>query len=383
MRARPIFQYVARLAFVLALDAGRAAAQVSPPPTPGTHTATVAAGTRYQSGTVRRFFLGDTYRDLWSTPITVPVLDLRTFAGGLTPTKLGGSKQTKSLRFKASNGCEFVFRPVDKDGLNLPEGYDHTIVSSLARDQVSALHPAGAMVADVLLTAAGVLHPTPILTVMPDDPLLGKFRKDFAGRLGMIEPYPTVPENCPGFAGALEIIDSDSLQVLLDADQREQVDARAYLTARLVDMFMNDWDRHPGNWEWARMEPEGRWQPIARDRDRVMTTYGGIPAVFGEMMPQVIRFQKTYPRMTGLTYNSIDLDNRLLSGLEASAFDSIAVYLVGRFTNAVIDSALRAMPHEYRDAAPEARAKLMSRRIPAAHTTPNTRIGRIETSQSE
>ena len=180
MRALPIIRYVASLAFVLALDAGRAAAQVSPPPTPGTPNATVAAGTRYQGGSFRRFFLGDNYRDLWSTPITVPVLDLRIFAGGLTPTKLGGSKQTTSLRFKASNGDEFVFRPVDKDGLNLPVGYDHTIVESLARDQLSALQPAGAMVSDVLLTAAGVLHPTPILVVMPDDPLLGKFRRDFA-----------------------------------------------------------------------------------------------------------------------------------------------------------------------------------------------------------
>jgi hypothetical protein len=361
VRFLSIFRCAVTLTLALAL-VDRAQSQVSPPPLPGTPTATVAAGTRYQSGAFRRFFLGDTYRDLWSTPITVPVLDLRTFAGGLTPTEIGGSKQTKSLRLEASNGSEFVFRLVDKDGLNLPAGYDHTIVESLARDQVSAHHPAGAEVADVLLTAAGVLHPTPVLVVMPDDPLLGKFREEFAGRLGMIEPYPTVPDSSAGFDGAVEIIDSDSLQVLLDTDPREQVDARAYLTVRLVDMFMNDWDRHPGNWKWARMEPDGMWQPIARDRDRVMTTYGRIPAALGEVMPQLIRFQKTYPRMTGLTWNSIDLDNRLLSGLEASAFDSIAVDLVGRFTDAVIDSALRAMPREYRDTAPEASAKLKSRR---------------------
>jgi len=363
-RAWPIFRCMARLTLALALDAGRAAAQVNPPPLPGTPTATVAAGTRYQGGSFRRFFLGDTYRDLWSIPITVPVLDLRTFAGGLTPTKIGGSAQTTSLRFEASNGDEFVFRPVDKDGLNLPAGYGHTIVESLARDQVSALHPAGAMVADVLLTAAGVLHPTPMLTVMPNDRLLGKFREDFAGRLGMIEPYPNVPDSSAGFAGGIEIIDSDSLATLLDADPREQVDVRAYLKARLVDMLVNDWDRHPGNWKWARMESEGVWQPIARDRDRVMTTYGGLPgtAVAGELMPQLIRFEKPYARMSGLTWNSIDLDRRLLSGLEESAFDSVAVDVVGRLTDAVIDSALQAMPREYDATLPEAAANLKSRR---------------------
>jgi hypothetical protein len=42
------------------------------------------------------------------------VLDLRTFAGGLTPTRIGGSK-TKSLRSMCER-LQFVFRLVDKDG---------------------------------------------------------------------------------------------------------------------------------------------------------------------------------------------------------------------------------------------------------------------------
>ena len=214
------------------------------------------------------------------------MLDLRTFAGGLTPTKNGGGKQTKSLRFEDSKGNEFVFRLVDKDGLTISPGYEHTILEDMTRDQVSAHHPAGAVVADLLLTAAGVLHPTPILVVMPDDTLLGKFREEFAGRLGMIEPFPTEPDKAAGFAGAIEIIDSDSLLVLLDGDPREQADARAYLTARLVDMFMNDWDRHPGNWKWGRMAPGGVWHPIARDRDKVMIGYGGLAAARRRDDPQ-------------------------------------------------------------------------------------------------
>jgi hypothetical protein len=364
VRPRPIARCVANVTLALVLDAGRVPAQSSLAPPTGLPSATIAAGARYQAGTFRRFFLGDNYRDLWATPITVPVLDLRTFAGGLTPTGIGGSKQTRSLAFDAANGDEFVFRLVDKDGLNLPVGYEHTIVESFARDQVSALHPAGAMVSDVLLTAAGVLHPNPMLAVMPDDSLLGTFREDFAGRLGLIELNPSVPDSSAGFGGAVEIIDSDSLATLLDAYPREQVDARAYLKARLVDMLVNDWDRHSGNWKWARMESDGLWQPIARDRDRVMTTYDGLPgtAVAGEMMPQLIRFDMPYARMSGLTWNSIDLDRRLLSGLEASTFDSVAVDLASLLTDAVIDSALRAMPREYDDPLAEASARLKSHR---------------------
>ncbi|MHB8078097.1 MAG: hypothetical protein ACYDIE_02415 [Candidatus Krumholzibacteriia bacterium] len=365
-RLPPILRRPAALALPLALActfvAQRAGAQVRPPPPPGTPTATVAAGSRYEGGWLRRFLLGKTYRDLWTAPIEVPVLDLRTFAGGLTPTKTGGGNQTKSLHLEDARGNDFVFRLVDKQGLALPPGFEHTILEDMTRDQISAHHPAGAVVADRLLAAVGIPHPTPILTVMPDDTLLGKFRAEFAGRLGLIEPFPTKPDDAPGFAGAIAIISSEHLLKRLDEDPREQIDARAYLTVRLMDMFLNDWDRHPGNWKWGRMAPEGRWQAIPRDRDKVMIGYGGLTALAGRMIPNLVRFGSTYPSVRGLAWNSVELDRRLLGGLEASAFDSAAAFLVGRLTDPVIAEALRAMPPEYHASVPLAAARLRARR---------------------
>ena len=360
--ARVIVRRALAGALVLTLPARVLAAQVTPPPPPGTATASVAAGVRYQGGGLRRFLLGDTYRDLWATPITVPVLDLRAFAGGLRATKSSSGNQTKSLRFEDAKGNEFVFRLVDKDKLPVPPGFEGSIIEWITRDQVSAHHPAGAIVADPLLTAAGIPHPSPLLAVMPDDPQLGEFREEFAGRLGMIEPYPTKPDKGAGFAGAIELIDSDSLQPLLDRDPREQIDARGYLTARLVDMFMNDWDRHPGNWKWGRMAPGGPWRPIPRDRDKVMIGYGGMVSVAGKMSPKLMRFRETYPPVAGLTSNSIQLDRRVLSGLDKSVFDSIAAFLAGRLTDPVIEGALRSMPVEYHATVPLALAKLKARR---------------------
>ena len=45
---------------------------------------TVTAGERYAAGDLTRALLGAHYRDLWSSPIQVPVLDLESYAGGLT-----------------------------------------------------------------------------------------------------------------------------------------------------------------------------------------------------------------------------------------------------------------------------------------------------------
>ncbi|MBC7830166.1 MAG: hypothetical protein H7122_20655, partial [Chitinophagaceae bacterium] len=63
----------------------------------------------------RRFLLGHHYRKEWATPVDVEVLNFDTTAGGLTPDKLGGGMQTKSLRLKGANGKEYVIRSVNKD----------------------------------------------------------------------------------------------------------------------------------------------------------------------------------------------------------------------------------------------------------------------------
>ena len=75
--------------------------------TPGS-TVTITPGRQYQAGGLHRLFFGTHYRDLWATPIKVQVLDLATFDGGLTPTRTGGGKQTKSLRFKSKDGREYA-----------------------------------------------------------------------------------------------------------------------------------------------------------------------------------------------------------------------------------------------------------------------------------
>src|SRR5687768_17945785 len=78
-------------------------------------TVVAAPGVQYRAEWLRRTMLGANYRALWATPVPFEVLDLATFAGGLTPTRRGGGLQTKSLRLKGADGHEYVFRSLDKD----------------------------------------------------------------------------------------------------------------------------------------------------------------------------------------------------------------------------------------------------------------------------
>ncbi len=350
-------------AALLVLLPAVAPAQGGPPAAAGRDSVALAPGLRYKGSGLHRFLYGSTYRDLWATPIKVPVLELDRFAGGLRPLKRGGGNQTKSLRFAAGDGNEYVFRLVDKDKVTIPAGFENTFVEQITRNQVSAQHPAAAEVAASLLDAAGVLHVTPILAAMPDDSLLGEFRAEFAGKLGMIEIYPHKPDSAAGFAGAAEIIDSDSLLKQLDRDPVRRIDARAYLKARLMDMFMNDWDRHPGQWKWARFDTGATgWVPIPRDRDKPFISHGGIVKAIGLVAPNVMTFRATYPSIHGLTWNALEFDRRLLAGLEKPVWDSVAEDLKRRLTDRAIDGAVGAMLVEFRDEAPELAEILKARR---------------------
>jgi hypothetical protein len=367
----------------LRLAAGLSVAAVTPayaqtrqPPPPrvaSKDSVTLAAGPRYEASGFSRFFLGNTYRDLWTTPIRVPVLDLDTYAGGLKPLKEGGGHQTKNLRLGASNGTEFVFRPVDKANATPPERLQGTAFARIFRDQVSGLFPAAGIVAAPIAEAAGVFHTTPAFVATPNDSSLGKFSKDFAGMLGTIEEYPNKPEEGPAFGGSSDIIDTEELLPLLDSVPAHSVDTRAFLNARLTDFLLADTDRHHGNWKWARFGSgnAARWVPIPRDRDHAFNSYDGRLARVASMAaPFLVTFEGKYPGIRVLSDNSRDLDRRFLSNLEKPVWDSIAAALTHRITDAVIDSAVSRLPREYQSVAPAFAAKLKQRRdgLPAVAT---------------
>ncbi len=312
---------------------------------------TVIPGTRYDRGKLHRTIFGSRHRDVWRTPVQVEVLDLGEFAGGLSPLRLGGGGQTRSLHFRGADGRRYVFRSVDKDATQgLPAELAMTFVDGVAQDQISALHPYGALVVAPLLEAAGVLHVEPTLMLMPDDERLEAYREEFAGLLGMIEERPEGEANgVPGFAGSSDVVGTNDLFQRLAASPDTLVDARALLTARLMDVYVGDRDRHTDQWRWALFDRHGpaRWLPIPRDRDQAFVGLDGVViSVARTYQPALIRFGKDYPNIWGATYSGRGIDRRLLSELDRQAWDSVAVALQQRLSDPVIEKAVRRLPSE-------------------------------------
>jgi hypothetical protein len=312
---------------------------------------TVVAGEHYEAGPFWSFFFGRDYRDLWTQPIQVEVLDLDRFAGGLTPTKEGGRRQTRTLQFEARNGREYKFRSTDKDPAEaLPKELRSDAMEYLARDQTSSGHPAADLVTEPLLHAARVLHTHRRLVVLPDSPRLGRFRKDFAGMLGTIEDDPEKgePEQTPGFERIARIVETEELDEILRQSASERVDARAYLRARLLDMYVGDWDRHEEQWEWGKSEADGLWRPFPKDRDQAFSRYDGLLLGFVSKSEQKIgNFSERYGDPVTEQWAARNLDRRLLSGLDESVWQEEVQDLTRRLTDDVIDTAAKRMPPEY------------------------------------
>lgn len=327
--------------------------QLRGPLVPGDTVLATPTG-RYPAGPIHRWVLGDGHRELWATPVPAPVLDLGSYAGGLTPLRLGGGQQTTSLRLRGADGLVYNFRSIDKD---VSRGLDpvlrETLAADVMQDQIAALFPLSAMVVAPLLDAAGLLHPDPRLVVMPDDPALGSFRERFAGMLGWIELRPDEGEDgTPGFAGSRRVVGTDRLFERLEEEPDNRVDDRAFLRARLVDFLVGDWDRHPDQWRWAGFETaEGLtvFQPVPRDRDWALSRLDGTIATFTWIpWPQYVGFSYDFPRAFRQSWNGRGLDRRLLSALDEAAVVEVARDLQARLDDRVLGDAVAALPAAYR-----------------------------------
>jgi hypothetical protein len=373
------------------------------------------AGEEYRAGGMQRLLWGSNYRDLWTRPVRVPVLDPDTFAGGLTPLRSGGDFASNTLHMRGADGRRYVFRSINKDvSKGLGPEFEGTLVEWVVQDQVSASHPAAPSLTHPLMEAAGVLHAPPRMVVMGDRLSLAACRERFAGVLGYIEeradendpqedegdadeedgdpgdstgadqaddaagdplrescgaPEPR-PVDGPAFAGADVVKGTDAFLDDLEDSPANRLDSRAYLAARLLDIFMGDWDRHEDQWRWAGYDRGGVrvWQPIPRDRDNAFVRHEGlVMSAARRVFVRMVRFEEEYPSLTGLTVQAEPLDRRLLGDLPRAAWDSVVAGLQGRLTDAAIDAAVAALPPEYSQGSRVDMARILRARRNALH----------------
>jgi hypothetical protein len=301
---------------------------------------TVAGDSAFLAGGIKRWWLGSNYRKEWSMPIKVKVFDMT----GWTPLERGGGLQTRSLRMVNAQGKQYVIRGVKKYVTNeaLPPALrGDEFVKDLVSDGVSASYPYAALSIPPLAQALGVPHASPQLVYVPDDPRLGRFREDYGNLFALLE------EREPG--NGKKTYNMTDIEELLQKDNDNTVDQKRTLRARMLDMFVMDFDRHEDQWRWLQ-EDNGKGKtlsPVPRDRDQpFFINEGVLPYIAGSawVTPQVQGFRSKARNIKTYNFAAKNFDRNYLNELSEDDWRGQAEAVVAAMTDSLIEAALKLQP---------------------------------------
>ena len=318
------------------------------PGTAQTDSATAAGSTKFKNNGSKKFWMGANYRNEWLTPVKAPIINLSTEKGGLKPIKLGGGKQSRSLRVEDPSGKQYTLRLIEKfiTSKTLPADLQSQAAEDLVADGVSASYPYSALSIPVLSEAAGIPYNKVKLVYIPDDPLLGEYSKDFKNRLAYFEER--LPESVNKGEDTYDVV------LKLQEDNDDDIDQQAVLRARILDMFIMDLDRHEDQWQWGAIDKDkGKtYFPIPRDRDQAFfINQGLIPGMvkWPWLVPQLEGFKPKSKNINRFNFAARNFDRYFLNQLSEADWKKAVDEFIPKMTDEVIERAINQQPKEIRD----------------------------------
>lgn len=289
-----------------------------------------------------RILFGETYRKLWAAPVKVRIIHLTTEKGGLTIVEKGGGFQTKSLKLKDTAGNNWALRSIQKyPERALPPRLKATIAKDILQDQVATGHPFAALTVPPFAAALGILHSNPEIVYVGDDPALGQYKADFANSVLLLE------ERDP--STSTDTDNTEKVEAKLQKDNDTRIDQKMVLRARLLDLFLGDWDRHEGQWRWdQKKEGAGSiYTPIPRDRDKVFYNTSGIfPWLLSHqnLKSNLQGFHKDVRDIAGYNFNNRYFDRLFINSLSKKDWEEQIIYVQTILTDKLIRASIRRLP---------------------------------------
>ncbi len=331
---------------------------------------TVKLSEIYNKSGSMRFLMGENYRNIWNAEVDFEVFDIGSERGGLSILKRGGGQQTRSIRMEDSLGKQYVLRSVNKYVEKaLSTNMRNTIAVDVLQDGISASHPFSSLTVPKLADAAGVMHTNPKIVWVPEDPRFGVYRDELANGVFLYEERPAGNrKDIASFGNSKEIENTAKVIENTQKEQKYTVDQEAVVRARLLDILINDWDRHDDQWRWASFKEKKKivYRPIPRDRDQVFFVNEGLAMGLATKLYPLRKFQgfdHEIKDLNGLTYNGRFFDRSFMTEPNMKTWIEIAEDLQLKITDEVIHDAISELPPNiYDSTGPDIEAKLISRR---------------------
>lgn len=333
-----------------------------------------------------KWIWGERYRNVYSTEVTAPTVDLDTLFGGLKVVRKGGGHQSKSLRLVNKEGKEYVMRALKKSAeiylqaMAFKDQYvvgdfEDTYTEGLLEDFYTGSHPYAPFTIGKLSDAVGIYHTNPTLYYVPKQNVIKNFDDEFGDELYMIEERTDSGHgDQKSFGNANTLISTDDLLKKLRKDEKYEVDKTAYVRARLFDMMIGDWDRHTDQWRWAEFKNKENgtivYKPIPRDRDQAFSIMGD--GFFMNLATRIIPgltlmegFNEEIRNVKGFNGSpkTFALDKVLLPETEIKLWEEQTLFIQNNLTEEHIDKAFKEFPKEVRDKnISEIKQKLLARK---------------------
>ena len=330
---------------------------------------TMAPHKEYQAKKFKKFWLGEQYRDLWATEVTVPVIDLEKTHGGLTPIKKGGGMASNSLRLQNPDGKQYILRSVNKELTKvLPPDMRNIKAANIFQDQASANQPFAPITIPTLSKAMGVYYTQPKLVYLAHQPALGAYNDLFPEELYYLEERPTGDlSDMDNFGNSDNIMGYIDVLSKLRSGHDHYVDQKWALKSRLLDLLIHDWDRHDDQWRWASFKEDKKtmYRPIPRDRDQTYYGMKGvIPSLVAVFMVRKFKsFKHDLKDVAGHSTNGRNFDRYFLNELTKEDWLEMAAYAKNQITDDVIEAAIAQWdPKVQNRVGAETVSKLKSRR---------------------
>ena len=311
------------------------------------------ASEKYHPTGWKNFWMGSGYRDSWSAEVEAPLLNVKDYDGGLQPYAIGGGLQTMSVKFKSENGKKYAFRALDKQPeKSLNEILQNSLYKGITQELITTMHPYAPLVAHELLEATDIIHIKPELFILNKSKGMPAKYNPYVGKIGTLEEKPKgKSKNREGFYGADKVVTSYEMLIDLRRSHKSKMHKSAYAKARLMDMFIGDWDRHEDNWKWAMFKEDGHhiYKPIPKDRDHTFSHWTGlIPSIADIVIMNAEDFDYKFGNLRQLNFKARFLDRQLALELDLDAWLEAVAYIQSKMTDDVIDYAVTKFPDEVR-----------------------------------
>ncbi|NIJ44521.1 putative phosphodiesterase [Wenyingzhuangia heitensis] len=309
-----------------------------------------------------QFIWGNHYRNEYSKLVNAKTVLLDTLYGGLTLVKKGGGHQSKSLRLVNPDGKQYVMRALKKSAVRflqtvafqndyIANDMEDTYTENILYDFYTSAHPYTPFIIGDLSDPIGVYHTNPKLFYVPKQDAIRPFDDEFGDALYMIEERPEDGHtDLASFGKPDDIISTDDLFAELRESKNHKLDEKNYVTARLFDMILGDWDRHVDQWRWAVFKDNKHkiFRPIPRDRDQAFSNYDGLLLTTITTIIDPIKLMQTYKKDIRNLFKFNDepypIDVSLLQEDDFTIWNQQATFIKNNLTDKIIDDAFNKLP---------------------------------------